>query len=298
MRRSTLKECTVLIAQTGQSPLTLSLRVGPTIALISALIVTPLAILGFTIYSLHQKNSTLEQQNVELAESADEVMKEIDQLDSEIQDLQERAGVPDQAKATTEADRDRSRGGVAVQLEPEELLAIAKATLPSLTSQFHGEVKPALDETLEEEAARIAARPKGRPVKADLLISSRFGFRGNPFGRGYEVHNGIDFPGPQGTSIYATAPGKVEKAEYQRGYGYHVVIDHGYGYQTLYAHLSKMAVAKGDTIAVDQEIGSLGSTGRSTGPHLHYSVYWNGKAVDPMRYLNSPPSRDRASDAQ
>lgn len=293
MRRSTLeKSTTVLIAQTGRSPLTLSLRVGPTVALISALIVTPLAILGFTIYSLHQKNSALEQQNEHLSESADEVMKEIDQLGSEIQDLQERAGIPDRASAAPDANRDRSRGGVAVQIEPEELLAIAKATLPNLSSQFHGEVKPAVSETLEEEEARLAARPKGRPVKADLPMSSRFGLRSNPFGRGYEMHDGIDFPGPQGTAIYATAPGTVEKAEYQRGYGYHIVIDHGYGYRTLYAHLSEMAVAKGDTVTVDQVIGSLGSTGRSTGPHLHYSVYWNGEAVDPVRYLSSSPSND------
>ncbi len=292
MRRSTLKECTVLIAQTGRSPLTLSLRVWPTIALVSVLVATPLAILGFTIYSLNEKNSALEQQNENLSESADEVMQEIDQLDSEIQDLQERAGIPDRASAAPDADRDRSRGGVAVQIEPEELLAIAKTAIPNLASQFHGEVKPAVAETLEEEAARVAARPEGRPVKADLRISSRFGLRSNPFGRGYEMHDGIDFPGPQGTPINTTAPGTVEKAEYQRGYGYHVVIDHGYGYRTLYAHLSEMAVKQGDTVVADQAIGTLGSTGRSTGPHLHYSVYWNGEAVDPVRYLSSSPSKD------
>lgn len=292
MRRSTPKDCTVLIAQTGRSPLTLSVRVGPTLALISVILITPLVILGSTIYSLQQKNSALKNQNQQLSESADEVMQELDQLDSEIQDLQERAGILDQSIAAPDADRDRSRGGVSKQVAAEDLLAIAKATLPNLNSRLQSEVKPALHETLEEEAARLAARPKARPVKADLPISSRFGLRSNPFGRGYEVHNGIDFPGPVGTPIYATAPGVVEKAEYQRGYGYHIVIDHGYGYRTLYAHLSEMAVAQGESIAANQTIGYLGSTGRSTGPHLHYSVYRHGKAVDPTQYLTSPFNHD------
>lgn len=288
MRRSTNEKCTILIAQSGRSPMTLSLRVGPTIALVAFTLIAPLTLLGMTIYSLHQKNSDLTERNENLTETADEVIQELNTLDSEIEDLRKRAGLPvDEASSSEVSGEGEPRGGVSVQLEAEQLLAIAKAKLPRLSSHLTNYVRPALNETLEEEEARIAARPKGRPVKEELRISSTFGLRRNPFGRGYEVHDGIDFSGPQGTPIYTTAPGTVEKAEYQRGYGYHVVINHGYGYRTLYGHLSKMAVTKGETISESQVIGYLGSTGRSTGPHLHYSIYWDGEAVDPMRYLRS-----------
>ncbi|MGF1495616.1 MAG: M23 family metallopeptidase [Elainellaceae cyanobacterium] len=179
----------------------------------------------------------------------------------------------------------RSQGGVSMQLAPETLFELAQLKLTTLTSRFHQQVKPALDKTLDEEAARAAAKPAGRPVKAPLPISSKFGLRPNPFGRGYELHQGIDFPGPVGTPVYTTAAGVVKTAEYSGGYGYHVVIDHGYGYSTLYAHLSDLAVVTGTSVDQGELIGYLGSTGRSTGPHLHYSVVRNGAAVDPLGYL-------------
>ncbi|NJO39239.1 MAG: M23 family metallopeptidase [Cyanobacteria bacterium CRU_2_1] len=134
---------------------------------------------------------------------------------------------------------------------------------------------------------REEARPKGSPlIEPDTEITSMFGLRFNPFGWGYEFHQGIDFVAAYGAPIRATATGTVSDAGWDEGFGNHVIIDHGYGYETLYAHLSKTAVAKGDRITQQRIIGYLGNTGRSTGPHLHYAVFRNGHAVDPKKYLD------------
>lgn len=287
MRRSNPEHCTVLIARTGKAPVTLSVKPRLALAAVLASILTPLVLLGATIYSLHRQNAVLTEQNTELSETANEVIQELEVLDDEISDLRERAGMTEQPDSETELQSDnRSRGGVSTQIDTSELLAIAQNRIPHLSARLYGQVKPALTETLDAEEARRAARPKGRPVKSITDVSSHYGLRRNPFGWGYEFHDGLDFTGPQGTPIYATAPGIVETAEYQQGYGYHVVIDHGYGYKTLYAHLSDMAVVAGETVSKDQIIGNLGSTGRSTGPHLHYSVYRDGESVDPIEYIH------------
>ncbi|MEB3356982.1 MAG: M23 family metallopeptidase [Synechococcales bacterium] len=318
MRRTTPEKYTILIARTGRLPLTLSIQAMPTGVLLAIALSMPLVLMGVAFYSLHRENRQLAQQNSHLSQAASAVVKELDVLDAEIEILQERAGLTRPSRPDIEVPEDlpiqvqssagqpmrprlpvqepkidaenktvgRSQGGVGMQLAPETLFEVAQLKLGTLASRFHQQVKPALHETLNEEAAQAAAKPKGRPVKAALPISSRFGLRPNPFGRGYELHQGIDFPGPVGTPIFATASGTVKTAEYSGGYGYHVVIDHGYGYSTLYAHLSRLAVAAGASVNQGELIGYLGSTGRSTGPHLHYSVVLSGNAVDPMDYLD------------
>ena len=127
--------------------------------------------------------------------------------------------------------------------------------------------------------------PQGKPANGFVIISSVFGKRPNPFGRGIEFHNGIDLVGAKGIPILATAGGRVVSRRRGRGYGIHVVVDHGSGYETLYAHLSKKQVKPNQIVKRGQIIGYLGSTGRSTGPHLHYSVYLNRRAVDPRPYI-------------
>lgn len=284
MRRSTPKTCTILVTQTGQHPLLLSVKPLP-LLLVSLLAVTvPLAWLFGQIYQLRQENSALARQNSDLSAATSEVVEELDQLDAEIDRLEERAGIPDGETARESASE--PRGGISARLAPEEILAAADHHIPSLALRLHRQVKPALTTTLAEEEAKAAAVPAGSPVK-NSSVSSKFGMRSNPFGRGYELHNGIDFRGPVGTPIYVTGAGTVEKAEFNRGYGNHVVVDHGYGYKTLYAHLSKMAVAAGDEVERGTIVGSLGSTGRSTGPHLHYSLYYHGDAIDPEGFLGA-----------
>ena len=121
----------------------------------------------------------------------------------------------------------------------------------------------------------------------ESAVTSEYGYRNDPVtGEKGEFHTGIDIAYPKGTSISAIGSGKVEKTEYSdTGYGCHVVINHGNGIKTLYGHCSAICVKKGDKVEKGQIIAKVGSTGKSTGPHLHLNVYENGKTVNPIKYL-------------
>lgn len=128
-------------------------------------------------------------------------------------------------------------------------------------------------------------RPAGLPVHA-RNISSAFGTRWHPLLGGYRFHAGIDLVAPAGTQILATSPGVITEAGWCGGYGYCVTVDHGDGYHTLYGHLSRVDVIAGQKVTSGQRLGLVGSTGQSTGPHLHYEVRINGRPVDPRPYIN------------
>lgn len=130
----------------------------------------------------------------------------------------------------------------------------------------------------------LVAIPSGNPANI-MLMSSGFGFRSDPFTGGGAMHNGLDFKGPVGTPILAAAPGRVASAGWQGGYGQTIEIDHGQGIMTRYAHLSGFDTRVGDTVGAGDKIGRMGSTGRSTGSHLHFEVRINGAAVNPRRFL-------------
>ncbi|HIE07364.1 MAG TPA: M23 family metallopeptidase, partial [Desulfarculaceae bacterium] len=115
--------------------------------------------------------------------------------------------------------------------------------------------------------------------------SSRFGYRTSPFTGRRELHKGLDIVNRRGTPVVVTADGEVIFAGYKRGYGKMVIVDHGLDRVTKYGHLSETSVKSGDMVSRGQELGKVGSTGRSTGPHLHYEVVVNGEAVDPADYL-------------
>ncbi|MFA9200644.1 MAG: M23 family metallopeptidase [Cypionkella sp.] len=126
------------------------------------------------------------------------------------------------------------------------------------------------------------------PSRAPLAIgyaSSGFGLRTHPVLGGTRAHKGIDLAAPTGTPIYATADGTVGKAEWFSSYGLFVAIDHGGELETRYAHMSRIAVAPGQRVRKGEVIGYVGSTGRSTGPHLHYEVRVAGQAVNPVPYM-------------
>jgi len=122
------------------------------------------------------------------------------------------------------------------------------------------------------------------PVAA-VRITSGFGRRHDPLGRGDAFHSGIDFAGAVGTPVHAVGDGVVVEARYSNDYGNVVMIDHGQGLVTLYAHNSRLEVRPGDVVLAGQEISKMGSTGRSTGPHLHFEVRQYGQRIDPGRYL-------------
>jgi murein DD-endopeptidase MepM/ murein hydrolase activator NlpD len=132
----------------------------------------------------------------------------------------------------------------------------------------------------------VAALPFGRPV-SDVDPTSGFGYRVDPFTRGPAMHTGLDFRAEYGAPVRASGAGQVIAAEYAGGYGNMVEIDHGNGVSTRYAHLSAIAVAAGQTVEPGAVLGQAGSTGRSTGPHLHYETRIDGEAVDPQRFLRA-----------
>lgn len=141
-----------------------------------------------------------------------------------------------------------------------------------------------------EKENRLASIPSIKPVQKDKLKRrlkslSGYGIRIHPVHKVKKMHDGIDFTAPQGTPIQATGDGKVVRVEYKKnGYGKNVIIDHGYGYKTLYAHMHKIDVRKGEKVKKGQQIGIVGSTGTSTAPHLHYEVRLNNRPVNPIDY--------------
>jgi murein DD-endopeptidase MepM/ murein hydrolase activator NlpD len=174
-----------------------------------------------------------------------------------------------------------------------ETSASRPMTLVELQTQAHS-VGRGLDERtdfmnvveseLVSSEARSALLPRNTPV-VDGFIGSGFGMRTDPFTGELAMHSGIDFAAPIGTPIFAAAGGVVASAEHHPEFGNAVTIDHGNGLSTLYAHTSRMLVKTGDFVRKGQQIALVGTTGRSTGPHLHFEVHVNGTAQNPSRYL-------------
>lgn len=146
------------------------------------------------------------------------------------------------------------------------------------------------DEVVEmavNKEKRLAARPAIQPISIKELnhFGSSFGFRLHPILHVFRLHAGIDLTCPRGTNIFVTADGVVREAGYTSGgYGNKILVDHGYGYRTLYGHCDKIFVKAGDRVKRGDIIGTVGSTGLSVAPHLHYEVHVNGKAVNPINY--------------
>ncbi len=143
-------------------------------------------------------------------------------------------------------------------------------------------------EMAKNKTAMLASIPAIQPVSNKDLkrLSSYYGYRTDPMYKVRKFHAGLDFSAPTGTEIYATGDGVVKEIKHsRRGYGNRLVIDHGFGYQTMFAHISKFKVKKGQKVKRGQVIALVGNTGKSTAPHLHYEVIKNGKSVNPIYYF-------------
>ena len=143
----------------------------------------------------------------------------------------------------------------------------------------------ALDGSTSNPAPRTTVSIPSRMPLGNARLSSGYGMRNHPVIGGRRNHKGVDLAAPTGTPIYATADGIVSKAERFSSYGLYISIEHGARLQTRFAHMSKLAVSAGERVRKGDVIGYVGSTGRSTGPHLHYEVRIDGRAVNPIPYM-------------
>ncbi len=151
------------------------------------------------------------------------------------------------------------------------------------TSDIGHDYFDAVEKDIDRLAGVMNSIPFGKPTRGEM--SSRYGYRKSPFSQAREFHGGVDFMGNTGDEVTATADGVVEKARYEKGYGKHVIIRHKKGYKTLYGHLSEINVTRGQKVVAGEKIGEVGSTGRSTGPHLHYEIKKYGRRINPIKYI-------------
>ncbi|MCR5395178.1 MAG: M23 family metallopeptidase [Bacteroidales bacterium] len=173
-------------------------------------------------------------------------------------------------------------------LSDADLVVSVAQKMDLVERQLHRQSQ-SFDELLEicrTQEDRLKHVPAIQPVSDKNLkrVASGYGWRIDPVYHIRRMHQGMDFAAEIGTDVFATGDGVVVQAGYNRGYGLCVTIDHGYGYETLYAHLSKKLVNKRQRIKRGEKIGEVGSTGKSTGPHLHYEVHYRGKVQNPANY--------------
>jgi murein DD-endopeptidase MepM/ murein hydrolase activator NlpD len=260
------------------------------------------------VYSqtVNSKDTTIEQlQNkvIQLAEQAKEIKSkigEMQKLDDEVKQLTNPgAGTNKKAKATVagvEKSNVQAQGGPPITISDKEINQLADATQENykvLSSQM-----TTLFGTLEQTKKRVIQSiqllritPTIWPVDS-RHITSDFGYREDPFTYRPSFHNGYDIAGDSDSPVYVTADGTVTSSGYDNLHGNNIIVNHTHGLQTWYMHLNKTLVAEGDQVSKGDKIGLLGSTGRSTGPHLHYEIKKNGVSTDPKPYLIASRKED------
>lgn len=212
-------------------------------------------------------------------------------------ELQQEEEAQEQARSQLGSLADERRNLVSLAAVRKHSVASEVAEMEDLSAAEESALEGLiLERERELAAAQRAAGIAGAPPSAGGLgnfswpvtgtITSPFGWRTNPLGGGPEFHQGLDIAAPMGTAVTAAAAGTVIMAQWYGGYGNYVLIDHGGGYSTGYGHLSAMYVSSGQSVARGQAIGAVGSTGQSTGPHLHFEVRIAGKPVDPAPRLH------------
>jgi murein DD-endopeptidase MepM/ murein hydrolase activator NlpD len=219
----------------------------------------------------------------------DQVLGELQEKDDDIyRVIFEAEPIPSSVRAAGFGGVNRYRD--LEQLENSEIVISTTKRLDVLTKQLVVQSR-SFDEVIalaKNKEALLASIPAIQPVSNEKLtrVASGFNYRIHPIYKVRHFHTGIDFSSPRGTEIYATGDGVVKTAVKKKGgYGYHIVIDHGYEYKTLYAHMSRFKVRVGEKVKRGDVIGYVGSTGTSTAPHLHYEVIKNGEKINPMNFF-------------
>ena len=218
-----------------------------------------------------------------------ELMTELEKRDNQVyRSIFEADPIPDSARAKTfEKSKEIS---LIQQMGDNELVNSISDQLNNMLSraEFQAQSYKEIDQMVRDKQKLLSSIPAIQPVSNKDLkqIASGFGYRIDPVYKVTKFHAGLDFAAPQGTPIYATADGRVRSSGMDNGgYGNHVIIDHGYGYETLYGHMVRIKVRAGNSIKRGELIGWVGNTGKSTGPHCHYEVHRKGTPVDPIYFF-------------
>nr|WP_320118412.1 M23 family metallopeptidase [uncultured Marinifilum sp.] len=243
------------------------------------------------------KERSLQRENQKLITQYQRLNAELEQIHTVLTDLEQRDDnlyrVIFEAEPIHSNIRKAGVGGVnrykeLENMENSELVISTAKKLDQVAKSLYVQTKSYDDVEImvKNKFKMLSAIPAIMPlaIKDFGRISAGYGWRIHPIYKTKKFHDGMDFTGKVGTPIYATGDGVVKQARKERGYGKKIVIDHGYGYTTLYAHLSNYRVKKGQKVKRGEIIGELGNTGISTGPHLHYEVRKNRKTLNPINY--------------
>ncbi|MEI6881907.1 MAG: M23 family metallopeptidase [Bacteroidota bacterium] len=245
------------------------------------------------------EEKSLKQENAFLSEQLDEVNNQISQIESKMTDIHDKDNQLYRAfyeKDPIEENKfNAGKGGNDYYkdlrgFDRSDLVIELNKKIDKLNNQVKLQ-SSSFDELLKaasQKADLLASIPAVQPVaNKDLrMIASGFGSRIDPIYKTWKMHSGIDFTAPMGKEIHATGNGVVQIAGMEGdGYGVKVVINHGFGYQTLYGHMMRTAVRPGQKIKRGDVIGYVGSTGKSTGPHVHYEIIKNGQKINPINYF-------------
>ena len=244
------------------------------------------------------KEKRLKSEIENLVVQYDILSKKMTQIDLVLDDIQQRDDniyrVIFEADPIPSSIRKAGFGGVnrykdIRNFSNSELVIEVTKKADKLSKQLYIQSK-SFDEVIDlakNKADMLVSIPAIQPIANKDLgrVASGYGYRIHPIYKTRKLHTGMDFTAPQGTPIYATGDGKIAKVRRsRRGYGNHVIIDHGYGYQTLYAHMKKYIVYRGQKVKRGEIIGYVGSTGTSVAPHLHYEVMKNKRKINPVNY--------------
>jgi murein DD-endopeptidase MepM/ murein hydrolase activator NlpD len=249
---------------------------------------------GAALAEVARLQAEMDQQQIALDQARDDAQREVNAIAARVAELQAQANrlnaLGDRLTRVGKLkDGEFNFGDLPGQGGSESAEDVASgdllSSLDALQTQFHdsGRQLSVLEALLFDQTLDANSTPAGMPAPG--YISSGYGSRNDPFGGGRAHHMGIDIDANTGDPVTAAAEGVVSFAGVKNGYGNVVEIDHGNGYQTLYAHNSKLLVHVGDVVRAGDQIAKVGSTGRSTGSHLHFEVHLNGRQVNPRQYL-------------
>lgn len=241
---------------------------------------------------LRSQNSDLKDELQRLNEKVSSISQQmvaIEKRDNEVyRSIFEAQPIPDSLR-TLQAEKAQEIAKVE-GLPENRLIYAIDTTIQKLGARIEAQKKSynQLMGLINNKELLLAATPAIQPVSNKDLnrIASGYGYRVDPVYKTIKLHAGLDFAAPQGTPIYATADGAIKEAGFSDGgYGNHVVINHGYGYETVYGHMVRIKARRGQKIKRGEIIGYVGSTGKSTGPHCHYEVHKNGQKIDPVYFF-------------